>query len=112
MGSPHDEGTAYLCATRYKLADTTPYLYKTTDWGATWTAITGDLPADAFTRVIRADPHRRGLLYCGTETGIFASFDDGAHWQPLGGNLPVITTVYGVGYRLSDEARVLVLPHE
>ena len=88
--SPHDEGTAYLCATRYKLDDTAPYLYKTTDWGTTWTKITGDLPADAFTRVIRADPHRRGLLYCGTETGIFASFDDGAHWHRLGGNLPVV----------------------
>ncbi|CAN5549932.1 hypothetical protein BH09CHL1_BH09CHL1_16680 [soil metagenome] len=88
--SPHEEGVAYVAATRYKLDDTTPYLYKTTDNGASWTLITNDIPAYDFTRVIREDPTQRGLLYAGTETGIYVSFDDGANWQRLGGNLPVV----------------------
>ena len=88
--SPHEEGVVYVAATRYKHDDTKPYLYKTTDDGATWTAITGGIPEDDFTRVIREDPNRRGLLYAGTETGIYVSFDDGANWQRLGGNLPVV----------------------
>ena len=83
--SPHDADVAYVAATRYKLDDTRPYLYKTTDDGATWTKITGGIPDDEFTRVIREDPNRRGLLYAGTETGIYVSFDDGANWQRLGG---------------------------
>ena len=87
--SPHDADTLYVAATRYKHDDTAPYLYKTADGGRTWTKITGDLPAGEFTRTIRADPARPGLLYCGTETGIYASFDDGAHWSRLGGTLPV-----------------------
>ncbi len=66
-----------------------PYLFKTTDNGATWTPITNGIPADDFTRVIREDPNRRGLLYAGTETGLYVSFDDGGHWRRLGGNLPV-----------------------
>ncbi|MGH2548753.1 MAG: hypothetical protein ACRDHN_05155 [Thermomicrobiales bacterium] len=88
--SPHEEGVAYVAATRYKLDDTTPYLYKTTDNGATWSLITSGIPADDFTRVIREDPTQRGLLYAGTETGIYVSFNDGAKWQRLGGNLPVV----------------------
>lgn len=88
--SPHEEGVAYVAATRYKLDDTTPYLYKTTDNGATWTLITTGIPSDDFTRVIREDPTQRGLLYAGTETGIYVSFDDGANWQRFGGNLPVV----------------------
>jgi photosystem II stability/assembly factor-like uncharacterized protein len=88
--SPHDAATAYLAATRYKLDDFAPYLYKTADYGRTWMRITGDLPADVFTRVIREDPERAGLLYCGTETGLYFSFDDGAHWHPLGAGLPVV----------------------
>ncbi len=88
--SPYQPGTAYLAATRYKSDDTTPYLYKTTDSGKSWTKITGGIPAGEFTRVIRADPAQRGLLYAGTETGIFVSFDDGGNWQRLGGNLPVV----------------------
>ena len=87
--SPHQAGAAYLAATRYKLDDTRPYLYKTTDYGASWQAITAGIPADEFTRVIREDPARRGLLYAGTETGIYISFDDGETWRRLGGNLPV-----------------------
>ena len=87
--SPHQPGTAYLAATRYKLDDTRPYLYKTSDYGATWQLITAGIPEGEFTRVIREDPNRRGLLYAGTETGIYVSFDDGGFWQRLGGNLPI-----------------------
>jgi photosystem II stability/assembly factor-like uncharacterized protein len=88
--SPHDAGTAYLAATRYKHDDTRPYLYKTNDFGKTWTKITNGIPEDDFTRVIRVDPEKPGLLYAGTETGIYVSSDDGATWQRLGGNLPVV----------------------
>ena len=87
--SAHQPGAAYLAATRYKLDDTCPYLYKTTDYGASWTAISGGIPEHEFTRVIREDPQRRGLLYAGTETGIYISFDDGGNWRRAGGNLPV-----------------------
>lgn len=87
--SPHDPAVTYVAATRYKLGDTEPYLYKTEDFGATWSRITNGIPAGEFTRVIREDPKQRGLLYAGTETGLYVSFDDGEHWQRLGGNLPV-----------------------
>jgi photosystem II stability/assembly factor-like uncharacterized protein len=88
--SPHDPATVYVAATRYKLDDNTPYLFKTTDWGQTWALITSGIPADDFTRTIREDPKRRGLLYAGTETGVYVSFDDGARWERLGGNVPVV----------------------
>ena len=81
-------GDAYVAATRYKLDDTAPYLYKTTDYGATWTKITNGIPDDEFTRVIREDPNRRGLLYAGTETGIYVSFDDGAQLAAAGRQPP------------------------
>ena len=87
--SPHDEATAYVAAFRYKLDDYRPYLFKTADYGATWTRITGNLPDDDFTRVIREDPERPGLLYAGTERGVHVSSDDGASWQPFQCNLPV-----------------------
>ena len=87
--SPHQAGAAYLAVTRYKLDDTRPYLYKTTDYGESWTAITNGIPEDEFTRVIREDPNRRGMLYAGTETSIYISFDDGANWSRTGGNLPI-----------------------
>jgi photosystem II stability/assembly factor-like uncharacterized protein len=88
--SPHDAAAAYAAATRYKLDDTRPYLYKTNDYGASWTAITNGIPEHEFTRVIREDPGRRGLLYVGTETGLYLSFDDGANWQRFESNLPVV----------------------
>jgi photosystem II stability/assembly factor-like uncharacterized protein len=88
--SPHDAGTAYLAANRYKQDDFRPYLFKTKDYGRTWTKITAGIPDDDFTRVIRADPARPGLLYAGTETGVYVSFDNGARWHRLGGNLPVV----------------------
>ncbi len=87
--SAHQAGAAYIAATRYKLDDTKPYLYKTSDYGASWTAITNGIPDHEFTRVIREDPNCRGLLYAGTETGIYVSFDDGDNWQRMAGDLPV-----------------------
>ncbi len=88
--SPHDPATAYVAATSYKLDDFQPYLFKTNDYGETWTRITTGIRANNFTRVIREDPVRRGLLYAGTETGVYVSFDDGGHWQALQLNLPVV----------------------
>ena len=87
--SPHDPAAAYLAAFRYKLDDYRPYLFKTADYGAAWTPITGGLPDDDFMRVIRADPVRPGLLYAGGERGVYLSCDDGASWQPFNRNLPV-----------------------
>ncbi|MBX7117987.1 MAG: glycosyl hydrolase [Gemmatimonadaceae bacterium] len=83
-------GTAYVAANRFQLDDFRPLLYRTTDYGATWTLITTGIPADEFTRVIREDPVRRGLLYAGTERGVYLSYDDGAHWQKLQRNLPPV----------------------
>jgi photosystem II stability/assembly factor-like uncharacterized protein len=88
--SPHDPATAYVAANRYKLDDFHPYLYKTNDYGATWTKITTGIAENDFTRAIREDPVRRGLLYAGTETGVHVSFDDGEHWQSLRLNLPAV----------------------
>jgi photosystem II stability/assembly factor-like uncharacterized protein len=88
--SRHDPAKAYLAATRYKLDDTRPYLYRTTDYGGTWKLITDGIPSDDFTRVIREDPGRPGLLYAGTETGVYVSFDDGASWHSLQRNLPAV----------------------
>ena len=87
--SPHNPGTAYIAATCYKLDDRAPYLFRTDDYGETWTSITGGLPEETITRVIREDPHRQGLLYLGTETGLYISFDNGTSWQPFQANLPV-----------------------
>ncbi|MCI0389151.1 MAG: glycosyl hydrolase [Acidobacteria bacterium] len=87
--SSHDAATAYFAATLYKADDLRPYLYKTSDYGKTWKKITTGIPDNAFTRVIREDPNRRGLLYAGTETGMYISFNDGESWQSLQLNLPV-----------------------
>jgi photosystem II stability/assembly factor-like uncharacterized protein len=86
--SPHDNGTAYLCAKRYQLDDRGPYIYKTGDFGKTWTKIVNGIPQDDFVHAVREDPARKGLLYAGTEHGIFVSFDDGAYWQSLLLGLP------------------------
>jgi photosystem II stability/assembly factor-like uncharacterized protein len=88
--SPHDAATAYVAATRFKLQDNAPYLYKTTNYGQTWTKIVDGIPRDDFTRVVREDPGRKGLLVAGTETGVYVSVDDGSHWQSLRRNLPVV----------------------
>lgn len=89
--SPHDPGTAYIAAYHYRYDDYAPYLFRTEDYGQTWTRLTdgtNGLPGDHPTRVVREDPEREGLLYAGTEFGLFVSFDDGARWQPLQLNLP------------------------
>jgi photosystem II stability/assembly factor-like uncharacterized protein len=99
--SPHDAGAAYLAGNRYQKSDRAPYVYKTTDYGKTWTKITAGLPADDFPRAIREDPKRKGLLFLGTETGIYVSFDDGAAWQTLQNGLPV-TPVHGIQIKNDD----------
>jgi len=89
--SPHRKGSAYFAVYRWLLGDYQPYIYRTNDYGATWTRLTNGkngIPADWPTRVVREDPDREGLLYAGTEFGMFISFDDGAHWQPFQLNLP------------------------
>jgi photosystem II stability/assembly factor-like uncharacterized protein len=99
--SPHDPATCYLAATRYKLDDTRPYLFRTSDYGRTWQEIGAGLPDGEITRVVREDPSRRGLLYCGTETAVWASLDDGASWQPLRANLPV-TPIHDLVVKQTD----------
>ncbi len=88
--SAFDEGTCYVAATRYKLGDFRPYLYKTTDYGKTWSKITNGINTEHFTRVVREDPKRKGLLYAGTETGMYISFDDGSNWSAFQMNLPIV----------------------
>jgi len=90
--SPHRAGKAYFAGYRYLLGDWSPYIYRTEDYGRTWKRIadgTNGIPADFPTRVVREDPDREGLLYAGTEFGMFISFDDGGTWQPFQLNLPV-----------------------
>jgi len=89
--SPHRKGSAYYAVYRYLLGDYRPYIYKTDDYGKTWKRLTdgsNGIPSDTPTRVVREDPDREGLLYAGTEFGMFISFDNGAHWQSFQLNLP------------------------
>jgi len=88
--SPHDKATAYLAVTGYKLNDPRPYIYKTTNYGQRWERIDAGLPLDAFVRVVREDPAQRGLLYAGTELGMFVSYDGGDSWKSLDLNLPPV----------------------
>ena len=87
---PHRDGACYVAATSYKSGDYQPYLFKTLDYGQTWETITNGIPGDEFTRVVRVDPEKQGLLYAGTEKGMWISFDDGANWQPFQLNLPIV----------------------
>ncbi|MFL5334830.1 MAG: WD40/YVTN/BNR-like repeat-containing protein, partial [Geminicoccaceae bacterium] len=87
--SAHDADTVYVSATCYKLADYQPYLFRTRDGGKSWENITGDFPRGEITRVIRADTVQPGLLFVGTETGVFFSLDDGKHWTRMQGRFPV-----------------------
>lgn len=87
---PHNKGGIYIAGTRYKLGDYRPYLYKSKDYGQSWTKITDGIDAEHFTRVLRADPKRVGLLYAGTESGMYISFDDGASWKSFQLNLPIV----------------------
>lgn len=86
--SPHDPATAYIATTRYKFNDYTPALYKTENYGKTWTNISAGIPYGSFTRVVREDMSREGLLYAGTEKGVYISWNDGNSWEPLQLNLP------------------------
>lgn len=94
-----DEKTAYIAVDRHRLDDFKPYIYRTHDDGAHWTLITDGIPDGAFVRTVRADPVKKGLLYAGTETGAYVSFDDGGHWHSLQMNLPVASvrdlTIHG-----------------
>ncbi|MDC6366177.1 MULTISPECIES: VPS10 domain-containing protein [Flavobacteriaceae] len=89
--SPHDPATAYMVVMRYKSMDLRPYIFKTNDYGQTWIKITnGITDKHTFARVVREDKKQKGLLYAGTETGLYISFDDGANWQKFQLNLPIV----------------------
>lgn len=88
--SVYDEGTCYIAGTKYKTGDFAPYLYKTNDFGKTWKKITNGIPSEHFTRVLREDLKKKGMLYVGTETGLYVSYNDGANWQSLQLNLPIV----------------------
>ncbi len=89
--SRYEPGVAYMSATRYQRDDFQPYLYKTNDYGKSWTRIDAGIPNGAYTRAIREDIVRRGLLFAATETGVYVSFDDGGRWEPLQLNLPRVS---------------------
>lgn len=99
--SPHQAGTAYVAANRYQLADRSPYVFKTMDYGKSWTKIVNGIPHDDFVRAIREDTDRRDMLYLGTETGFYISFDGGARWEAMRLNLPV-TPVHDIVCERND----------
>lgn len=88
--SPFDKGSAYIVGTKYKSGDYKPYIYKTDNYGKSWDLIVDGIEEESFTRALRADPKRKGLLYAGTEKGMYISFDDGKNWQPFQQNLPIV----------------------
>ncbi|HLZ93402.1 MAG TPA: hypothetical protein VKQ28_16980 [Candidatus Acidoferrum sp.] len=87
--SEKDAGTAYVAVERHKMDDFAPYVFKTTNFGKTWSTLVNGIPANVYVHAVRADPRRTNLLFAGTEAGVFVSFNDGAQWQPLQLNLPV-----------------------
>jgi len=87
---PHNDGGCYIAATLYKTGDFKPYIFRTKDYGVTWTKITNGIDNEHFTRVVRSDPNKKGMLYAGTETGMYISFNDGNSWQPFQLNLPIV----------------------
>ena len=87
--SPREAGTAYMAVERHKMDDFTPYIFKTTDFGKSWTKLVGGIPASDYVHAVRVDPAHPGLLFAGTERGVYISFDDGNKWQPLQLNLPM-----------------------
>ena len=88
--SPFDPAICYVAGTLYKTGDFKPYLYKTSDYGKTWSIITNGIKSEHFTRVLRADPEKKGILYAGTESGMYISFDDGNSWNSFQLNLPIV----------------------
>jgi photosystem II stability/assembly factor-like uncharacterized protein len=118
--SHFERGVAYIAIDRHRLDDDTPYIYRTRDDGRSWTRIDAGIPRGSFVNVVREDPVQRGLLYAGTEFGIYVSFDDGAHWQPLQQNLPVtsvrdidvhgndlVIATHGRGFWIMDDVSAL-----
>jgi len=99
--STFDPASAFIAVDRHELDDFKPYIYKTEDFGKTWRLLVTGLPKNTFVRVVREDPKRKGLLYAGTETGVFVSFNDGAIWQSLQLNLPV-TPVHDMALKDDD----------
>jgi hypothetical protein len=99
--SAFDAGTAYVAVDRHQFDDLRPYIYKTADYGKTWTKLGQGIPDNTFVRVVREDPKKRGLLYAGTETGVYVSFNDGANWRPLQLNLPT-TPVHDLAIKDND----------
>ena len=105
--SHFDVQRAYAAIDRHRLDDYAPYIYRTADGGNTWTAIANGIPNGSFVNVVREDPQRRGLLYAGTEKGVYVSFDDGAHWNSLQLNLPV-TSIRDIAFHGDD---VIIATH-
>ena len=101
--SPHDAGTAYVAVDRHQSDDMRPYIYKTSDYGKTWVKISRGIAEGTFVRVVREDPKKRGLLYAGTETGVYVSFNDGADWRSLQLNLPT-TPIHDLVVKNNDLA--------
>ena len=99
--SPFEKGKVYVAATSYKFGDYTPYLYKTDNYGKTWELITNGIPENYYTRALRSDKKRPGLLYLGTEWGMFISFDDGENWSDFQLNLP-ITSIRDIHVKEND----------
>jgi photosystem II stability/assembly factor-like uncharacterized protein len=99
--SPHTAGAAYVAIDRHKLDDYRPYAFKTTDYGKTWTKITAGLPETSYVHAVKEDTKRKGLLFAGTENGIYVSFDDGVHWQSLKLNLPT-TPIHDLTVKSDD----------
>lgn len=98
---PHDAASAYVAVDRHQIDDTRPYIYITHDAGKTWRLAVQGIPQGSYVRVVRADPEREGLLYAGTELGVFVSFDDGQAWQSLQRNLPT-TAVHDLAVHDGD----------
>ena len=118
--SPFDSDSAYLAVDRHRLDDFKPYLYRTHDGGISWQAINAGIPAGSFVNSVRADPVRKGLLFAGTEKGVYLSFDDGDHWQQLQNGLPVtsvrdlqvhdndlVIATHGRGFYILDDLAAL-----
>jgi photosystem II stability/assembly factor-like uncharacterized protein len=101
--SPFDPATAYVAATMYKSDDYRPYLYKTSDYGKTWKKIVNGIPANHFARVIREDLKQKGLLFAGTEFGIYVSYDDGENWKSIQLNLPIVPITDLAFHKRDDE---------
>ncbi len=122
--SPHEKGTCYVSVDLHQVDNRNPFIFKTTDWGKTWKAISGGIPRSplSYVHVVREDPLRKGMLYAGTENGLYVSFDDGGRWRPLQSKLPhapvywltveprfhdLVVGTYGRGFYILDDVTPL-----